>query len=687
MNRLKNSRGFSLMELMVALVLTSVMLTLTFTGLGKARTSGSSRGMATAVAAELRLAREKAIAKGSPVAVVFPKGVGRSLFYLEGETLPVVTKSVNYEGDYPEGAITMAMYGGSDYTKNIDVPGSKSQEWEARINTWLPTEYKDDFVFMFTPNGSVVTNDLPAADGAYRLQVSVGAEVTSDGAPKGEELVNGPSVYYKLKAAGEPYTLAVSQSGAVEQTPQLLGSNGSVNTNGAISPRVTSPVKPDLDYDPEFPDIFYSRVTPPPEMIDGTEYYVIDKGEYLTLEVFAHSGDGRPLYAGWKDTPTTKPNTADYQGRFSVPGGKLERMEFYPEYDVYEDPNRKPVKDVWRSVWTWTPPKTAEAGDKYTLAADVTDAKIQKKAAIKDPPKAFISPPGEVIFERQANPGDNWHIYSMWADGKRMKRLTEGPYDYRYASATANGELIAYERSSPSNPNSAEVWVSNADGTGPQRIGAGASPTISPTGDSIAYTNLAGDKITVQRLEGSGNKVQVPTVKTVVTGVSIRANRIGYSADGRWVYYTSPDSNSVSGTELLFTGTSGINTGVTKEGAPVGNIASSYQVGGVFTGRHGQIYYHADIADPYIGRYDAANGERGGQPGVITRRTSRGHNECFPSISPNEDLLLFCEEDASGRYQIKRVPMSAWTTSVAGTPITSTGENLRPAWLKQKKPL
>ncbi len=680
MVRLKRNRGFSLMELMVALVLTSIMLSLTFTGLGKARTSGSSRGMATAVAAELRLAREKAIAKGSPVAVVFPKQVGRSLFYLEGETLPTVTKSVNFEGDYPEGAITMAMYSGPKYTKNIEVPGSKSKDWEARIDTWLPNKYKDDFVFMFVPNGSVITNDLPAADGSYRLQVSMGAETGQGAVPPGKGLVAGDSVYYDLKAAGEPYTVAISQSGAVEQSARLLGSNGTVNTNGAPSPKVTKPVKPDGDYTPKIPDIFHSRVTPPAEMIDGAEYYVIDKGEYLTLEVFAHSGDGRSLYAGWKDTPTTKPNKPEYQGRFSVPGGKLERMEFYPEYDVYEN-GKPPVKDVWRSVWTWTPPKSAEAGDKYTLAADVTDAKIQEKAAIKDPPKAFISPPGEVVFERKAPGSPRWHIYSMWADGKRMKQLTEGPHDYKYASATTNGELIAYERDNK------EVWVSNADGTGPLKIGTGSSPTISPTGDSIAYTNLAGDWITVQRLEGTGSKVGIKTVKTQVTGVSFRANRIGYSADGRWIYYTSPDTNSVTGTQLIFNGTSGISAGVTIEGGPVGNIASQAQVGGVFTGRHGQIYYHADIIDPYIGRYDAINGERGGAPGAITRRKSKGQNECFPSISPNEDLLLFCEQDGAGRYQIKRVPMSSWTTAAAGSSLTTDGENLRPAWLKQKKPL
>ena len=80
--RLTRPRGFSLIELMVAVMLAAIMLSLGFTGLNKARTSGNSRGLATAVASELRLAREKAIAKGSPVAVVVAQGDCRSFFYL-----------------------------------------------------------------------------------------------------------------------------------------------------------------------------------------------------------------------------------------------------------------------------------------------------------------------------------------------------------------------------------------------------------------------------------------------------------------------------------------------------------------------------------------------------------------------------------------------------------------------------
>jgi type II secretory pathway pseudopilin PulG len=676
-----------LLELMVVLVIGSIMLTLGFTGLNKARKSGGSRGLATAVASELRLAREKAIAKGSPVAVVFPQGAGRSLFFIEGDTLPAVTRSVNYAGDYPSGTITVATYSGPSFEQNLSMPGSKSKSWEEGMDTWLPDAYKNDFVFMFIPNGSVVTNDLPAADGTYRVIVSMGVEVSPSGAPSGSGHVNGnDGVYYRLEAAGEPFTVAISESGAVESMPQLLGSSGGIPTLGAGDPEVVPPPHPEVSYTVKKPDLFFNRVTPPAEEVDGEMVHVINKGEYLTLEVFAHSEDGKPLYAGWTDDPVTKGTDPQYKGRFSVPGGELERMEFYPEYDVYED-GRPPVKDVWRSVWTWTPPSAAEAGDRYNLEVDVRDAKKQQVAQLPDVLPVDVAPPGEVVFERKGPSSGHWHLFTMWADGSRLTRLTDGPHDFRYASATADGKMVAFERDGN------EVWVMNVDGTGQLKVADGQAPTISPTGDSIAYLRASPTATEpnrgyayIKRLDsGPGATDQVQTFMGTAAGVGDSGDRVAYSANGRWLYFTAADGNSVAAVPINVSGVSGIHFGAAIDGAPVGNIASVPHVGGVFSGRHGQVYYHADHNDPYIGRYEAIDGSNGGGLTTISHRVSPGQNECFPAVSPNEDLLLFCEE-VSGAYQIKSVPIAQWSNAGAGEPLTSDGQNLRPAWIHQSHP-
>ncbi len=662
----RRARGFSLIELMVAVVLTTLLLGMGFSGLNKARTSGSSRGLATAVAAEFRLAREKAIAKGSPVAVILPQGVGRSLSFLEGDTLPVVTRTVNYAGDYPHGSIAVATYPGPAFDDNLEVPGSKSLEWQGRLAEWLPTRFARDRVFMFTPNGTVVTNDLPAADGTYRVVVATGMEVSD----------------LQLRSAGEPQTVAVSQTGAVETFGRLLGSSGGVNTSGGPSNAVPAPFLPVVDYTPKKPDIVVSRITPPAEMVDGQMVHVLDKGEYLTLEIFAKSGDGRALYAGWKDNPLTKsgsPNIDDFKGAFSVPNGELERMEFYPEFNVADDGQAADVqKDVWRSVWTWTPPAAAEAGDQYELAVDVTDAKRVEKAKLPDLKPVVISPPGEIVFESDRT--GRWQLYTMWADGSRLIRLTKDDHhDYRCASATADGKMIAYQRDN-------DVWVMNADGTGQVRIASNAdTPTISPVGNSIAY--MQGTEVVVRRLDVSsgGSPRRVASIRTGVEGAP-QGNRLAYSPNGRWVYFTASDGGAVAGVRLDFSAAD-LDVGPVVQADGVPNTVSAKMVGGLSTDRTGRIYYHADHNDPYLGQY-SVDGD--GRPTRVESspkhwRTSVGNDEAFPSVSPKGDLILFCERTAGGPYQLKRMATGglAWTSSGSVTALTGEGNNLRPAWIHQ----
>ena len=667
-----SSRGFSLIELMVAIVLVTIMLTMGFTGLNKARTAGNSRGLATAVSAEFRLAREKAIAKGSPVAVVIAPGVTRSLFFLEGDTLPVVTRTVNFAGDYPHGAIAVATYDGPTFSGSVSIPGSKSDEWAAQMVTWLPSVYSGSKVFMFTPNGSVVTNNLPSAEGTYRVIVGTGMQLSGD----------------TLTGAGEPQTVAISQTGAVELFGRLLGG---VGVGAGASNLVAPPPSPPTSYTAVAPTIIKSRVTPPAELVDGEMVHVLDTGEYLTLEIFATSGDGRALYSGWKDNPITKAGEPGYpdlfKGAFSVPGGELERMEFYPEYEIAnldaDPPETSDIrKDVWRSVWTWTPPPIADAGDQYDLTVDVTDAKKTERAALPELDPVLISPPGELVFE--SNRTGRWQLYTMWADGSREIRLTkDNNYDHRWASATADGKLLAYERSSA--PGNEEVWVMNIDGTGAIRVAEGRCPTISPTGDSIAFYRRGTDDIRVKRLDGTGGTSPVLSAMTEVGGLPAgEGSRIAYSANGKWVYFVEKDERAINAARLTFTGDYGISMDPPVKSNDVNNVnGTDYQVGGVFSGRGGQVYYHGDGSDPYIGRFLTENGASGGRlVGSSTNRVSVGQDECFPAISPNEDLMIFCERRGS-RYQIMRCDMAGWTSSGSGSELTNSGDNLRPAWIHQ----
>ena len=678
----RKTKGFSLMELMMAIVIALMAVGLGLKGLTKARTSGNSVGLATAVGAEFRYAREKAIAGGSPVAVVIPASTSRSLFWLEGTTDPVVTRTTNYEGDYPTGALTVATYPGPTYQKNATMPGFKSSAWTNQLDSWLPSEYKNDFVFLFTPNGSVISNDLPAFDGGYSVIVSTGAEVSATGAPgSGPEWVSGDGVYYQLNSAGEPVTVNLTLSGAVEVRKGLLGWNGvGVNNQGAPQAPAAKPPSPEVDYTPKAPSIIFSRITPPAEEVDGQMVHVLDKGEYLTLEVFAQSGDGKPIFAAWNDVPVTKGGDADFKGRFSVPNGDPERMEFYPEFDVDDDGSME--ENVWRSVWTWTPPKDAEAGDRYRLNADVSDAKKSFSATIPNIPPVDVAPPGEIVFERMH--GGRWHLFTMWADGSRVKRLTEGPHNHRCASATADGKFIAYERDGN------EVWVMNSDKSGAFKVANGTVPTISPTGSAIAY--MVGGSLTIKRLDSnSGVERVVASSITQVTGAPAPSNRVAWSPGGDWIYYTDPAGGTMLGTKLSYPGDNLI-VGATSAGAPITNVISTPQLGGLFADRSGNfVFYHGDQSDPYLGRYVLDTSTPGspsyGRPlyaGPPNHRVSSGQNEFYPAISPDGRLLLFTQQ-VGGVSQIFRCPITAFNNSAVETQLTDGAASMRPAWVRQRE--
>ena len=651
---------------MVAVALAGIVLGMGMTGLGKAKNAGSSRGLATAVASEFKHAREKAVATGSPVAVIIPAPVGRSLFWLEGTTEPTVSRVVNFEGDYPRGALTVGTYAGPNFIKNATMPGFKADVWGARMDSWLPNEYKNDFVIMFTPNGSVTTNELPSADGSYRVIVGMGAKV-SGGAPGN----------VSVSASGEAYTVAISLGGAVESDKGFLGGSGGNDTNGAPDPSVAEPPNPDGDWTSKVPIILGNRVTPPAEDVDGQQMHVLDKGEYLTLEVFAQSGDGKPIFADWNDNPTTK-SGPQYFGRFSVPNGDPERMEFYPEFDWNEngsiDGNAE--RDIWRSVWTWTPPPAAEPGDTYSLQVDVKDAKFEKEVSIADIPPVTVAPPGEIVFERQI--AGRWHLFTMWADGTRQRKLTEGPHDYTCASSTADGKVIAYQRGN-------EVWVMNFDGTGQTRIAAnGHTPTISPTGSSIAFYNSTTTKVVVKRLEGgTGDEVDFDTNPTNVNGAPGPAGRITYHPNGRIVYFTPPDTTRIAAARLTFPGNGIGGTLITPEAASIPNDPSGSQVGGASADRLGHfVYYHGDQNDPYIGRYplngDGSVGDIGGTGGPNIR-VSVGQLEACPAPSPDGRMLLFTESGTI--YSCLIANVGDFKNAAAGTPIAA---GRRPAWIKQR---
>lgn len=136
MNTLKNKCGFSLLELLVAITILGILLAVAIPQTGRIINIMQIRGAANQLAQDLQNARERAIARGHQVALVFnPNGTllsSTTFFYREHDTLLVSQQK--YEGAYlgfrlgvpplsrpPDGLPSGAPASGVDFADNKTV--------------------------------------------------------------------------------------------------------------------------------------------------------------------------------------------------------------------------------------------------------------------------------------------------------------------------------------------------------------------------------------------------------------------------------------------------------------------------------------------------------------------------------------------------------------------------------------
>ncbi|MBI3929357.1 MAG: PD40 domain-containing protein [Armatimonadetes bacterium] len=667
----RHGRGLTLFEVMVVMGIMIVISGYFLLNSRNARGRANARAVATLVEAELKLARQRAISEQRPVTVSIPSPVADSVYCLAGESEPQVTRVVRFGTEYPGTTLCVAQYPtGAAVRRNMPVPGSKADAWGDRLDQWIPAGLREDYHLIFTPNGSVISNDLPTFDGAYAIVVSAGIETAGGPAPgTGPDYVTVNPPYLALGTAGEAYTLLVDSGGGVHKRSGLAGYSGAgVNLVNAIPVTAGDTAAPPAPTEvvSERPEILVARIHPDPDPSLPPNTYVLSYGEYLTMEVFARSIDGTQLYTGWEDDPITQ-GDPDYKGRFSCPRpdatdlgrSARDRMEYFPAYDIDKDGSiGSDEKQVWRSVWAWTPPPNAAPGDTYSLGLDVTEATGTLKVSLPGPPPTVIvSPPGEIVFE-SGRDGVR-HLYTMWADGTHQDPLTNTGLNDTCPSASADGTKIAFQRGD-------DLWVMNSDGTMPNRVvNDGRFPVISPAGDWLAFKRGV-NEIWIAKTDGSG-------AQTFITGATVNMERMGWSRDGRRLFYEmgtdihavdldfGPPGPLVSVTPSPFT--------ISEGGETVKSPSVSLATGEIF-------YTVGNTVDPVIARYPGGRFSPSG-----------GLNEAFPTISPKGDRLLIVE-GLIGNQQIVSIDPSAFPARLGRTVLTALGQdNTRPAWIRQRLPI
>ena len=674
--------GFTLIEIVFTLTLVVVLATLSLWTLKSGSTRAPSRGLAMAVSEEFTAARQLAISTGHPVALGIPadgSAVGSSLYRLEGWNLPTITWSKNFAGDYPNSGFAAAQWpGGGTWTTNVaESVVSKLGAFDL-TGQWLPASLADDSIFCFTPEGGLVTNNLPALDGRYTVVVGQNLSVSG----------------HTLNGANDPVTIFVSPYGGVELVTGTPG--GSVPTGAAAN--VTSAPLSRTEYAPGEVRLSNIRVTPRMEGMPEDKGFCVP-GQYVTLEVYAYDPQGRGLFAKWKQ-PTNK-------GIFTYPDGKadpasplvseVDRMEFVKEQPpgLTWSGTTPPPGGLFRARWGWTVPQNSAPGTTYEIEVDVKDAKGEC-SIVNPPPKLTMrtAPSGSIIAEKEVSPG-LWQIVQLNPDGSGQRLLSPVGVPESMPSIDNTGTKMALLQGTLPNR---YVKVRSLDG-GYERTVAGpgqyTSVAISPDGAWVSYRDNSANNLITSHVDGS-NAFNSPQAWTS-GGHTIKKSRSGFSQDSHYLIYENanalytkalPGSN---GPGNLYFGP--VNQGATAEQlfAPTSFKKPNGEEWVLFSlGNHDPVL----ISIPWTNGTQLAGGTCFDAPMLLpdldpsdpTTSGSGDLEDDYPTVSSDGKSLILTRSGMSdgavedtGGQSVQIVPYDAGSNNYVGVPTPMGVTNIRRA--------
>ena len=485
------------MEMVVTVALVAMMIGISVMAMKGGDSKVSTIGLAAAVSDEFRAARLLAISNGYPVAVGLPTNGGStevadSLYRLEGWNVPLVTWSVGYGGDYPRLGFSSCQWApaaGTFSTTMAAPPLSKIAAFD--WTKWVPTKHQTDSLFIYLPDGSLVTNGRPALDGRYTIVIAK------------DPIVAGG----KITGGQDPVVVYLSPGGAVEYSKQLPGKplgGGSAQAHAPVKKRDTPPSGT--------ANVQMSEISVRPGADDkstsGNDAYCIP-GQQITFELYAYDPKGRDLFCQW----TQRAAASGLVGNFTVPRStqgpltsETERMDWVekaPSGLNWLGSQGAPPGGCFRARWTWTVPVNSQVGDIYEVQADVKDAK--GNAQIENRPPAMRlrgAPAGKLLVEILVN--GRWQMMRMNPDGSGQQVLTPAGMEEIMPSASGDGTKVAFIQGPPGNPNQRYVKVRSLVGGGEFRIspvGNYTSVSMSPDGQWVSYRNNASNQLFFQRLD------------------------------------------------------------------------------------------------------------------------------------------------------------------------------------------
>ena len=535
--------AFSLLEVMFTVGLMSLTAALFFLSGSGLKSKPQVDALARVIANEFSQARLLAIRQQAPVALVFPGGGkphSTSLYQIEGLSSPRITRAASFAGDFPGLTVFVGAWNGE--SRDPLITGTKWSQFP--LDPWIPTASQNDYAFVFMPDGTVRSNDLPQFDREYHVVVSAGVGGYAPQSVSGGTLAVQPPTF-RPTALGDSRTVCINAGGGLRIEPGVTGSSlvarGKMASQTPPAPARQVTFLGTAEGDPKG-----TSSLPAPQ---GSEPTTVPPDGFVTLTTFAADlrNSGERLFCSWKVIPTSTASTG--LGAYSIPVSESSgaAMDFNPQADL----GSAGIGPAFQSSWQWRPPADAQPGDIFTMALllqnqqkELVDVHIEKQLK--------VLPYGRILFEsdRQGTP----FLYRMNADGTGQRRFHIRPskptkplgFAEYWPAASGDGQRIVFL--SNRGAGAADVFLTDFNGdefvalTNGERCEA---PCLSPAGDRVAFKRWAGGSFELCTMSVAGGAYQV--LDTGLSGAysnpdpvdteKMREDRIAWREDGT-IFYT-----------------------------------------------------------------------------------------------------------------------------------------------------
>ena len=530
---MKNTRGFSLLELLVTLGLAALLLGLGFLYLRGGVAAADSHALALVVAEQFRLARQSAMATEEPVAVILPGhgrsghavGTCQSVYIATGLSMAHVSQVVNFANDHPGAQLSAGLWpvaGTSSFSLYPRLPDQRHAGFN--VTQWLSnpnlagSTMSSDYSLIFQPDGSVVTNGVPFlkssanSPDAYYLLATAGGSYAAAGPPTNSGSLTSTLAYFTPISLARPWLVGVTPGGDI-----FVNAGIPALQSGAIAlsdaplpiardqgvPMQTSPM-PAFNYQclptaghptpPAACGCWFSPTPPDPALLNPGVNMTLEPGQRACMAVNVSDTSGRDLYVQWICTPSGHNSAATYPSAGNFSFRAPERM------------NWDATHQVWTSRWDWLCPVNAQNNEKFTFTCQFGNG----TAMVSYPPsshtiEALKSPHlwvttasspaifgGPITFGPPRSPGG---IFKGKVDGSALRALA--PSDAYCISVSQDGAFVV--EGSPGGPGGDQFRIlSGFSGqplysfTVPGFSRGGGQAVISPRGNQLAMTTNTG---------------------------------------------------------------------------------------------------------------------------------------------------------------------------------------------------